>query len=226
MGFKLWVWKSAENDEDSGACAYQLPEGFDAVLKFCTEGGPRPSYAESARLFDALLEAVRHEHCRVNEDAHRYCQRRQGITLPAAGYDPAGFSGGWTLGNAMGYRAEDGTHLLMKDGAQVPDGFAIGGPPPRKDPLNSLLLQLDERAYASYTVRFVKTPCAPVVSARSLDGGELLVSNGAWAERIEIPAGSGFAEYALPNLDEGEQSMLRFTAARGCVQLEAVCFPE
>ncbi|MBQ8954442.1 MAG: hypothetical protein IJ048_10030, partial [Clostridia bacterium] len=79
---------------------------------------------------------------------------------------------------------------------------------------------------ASYTVRFVKTSCAPIVSARSLDGGELLASNGAWEERIEIPAGALFAEYALPILDEGEQSALRFTATRGCVQLEAVRFSE
>ena len=226
MGFNLWVWKSVENDEDSGACAYTLPDGFDAVLKFCTEGGPRPGYAESAGLFDALLEAVRYENCRVNAEAHRYCQRRQGVMLPAAGYDPTGFSGGWTLGNAMAYRAEDGTRLIMKDGAQVPDGFAIGGPPPKRDPLGSLLLHLDEGAYASYTVRFVRTPCAPVVSVRSPGGAEMLVSNGSWEERFDIPAGADFVKRTLPALEPGEESTVRITAARGSVQLEAICFPE
>ena len=226
MGFNLWVWKSVENDEDSGACAYRLPEGFDAVLKFCTEGGPRPGYAESARLFDALLEAVRYENCRVNEGAHRHCQRRQGIALPGAGYDPVGFSGGWALGNPMGYRAEDGTRLVMKDGARVPDGISFGGPPPRKDPLGSLLLRLDEGEYASYTVRFVKTPCAPVVSARSPEGATLLASNGVWEETIELPAGAAFVKATLPALEPGDEGTVRLTALRGCAQVEEISFPE
>ena len=225
MGFNLWVWKSVENDEDSGVCAYTLPDGFDAVLKYCTEGGPRPSYAESARLFDALLEAVRYENCRINEDAHRYCQRRQGIALPGAGYDPEGFSGEWKLGNAMAYRAEDGVRLVMKDGVNVPDSFAIGGPPPKRDPLVSLLLQLDEGAYASYTVRFVNVPCTPIVSARSLGGAELLASNGVWEERIEIPAGTEFVKHALPVLEPGEECTIKLTSADGCVQVESICFP-
>ena len=225
MGFNLWVWKSVANDEDSGATTYALPEGFDAVLKYCTEGGPRPDYAESRRLFDGMLENLRYENCRVNEGAHRHCQRRQGIALPAAGYDPEGFSGGWRWGNAMGYRAEDGTRLVLKDGARVPDAFAIGGPPPERDPLGSLLLQLDEGAYASYTVRAVETPCAAAVSARSLEGGALLVTAGERTLEIEIPKGDAFASYPLPVLEPGEARQVRLTALRGSVQLESVAFP-
>ena len=225
MGFNLWVWKSVANDEDSGATAYALPEGFDAVLKYCAEGGPRPSYAESVRLFDAMLEGIRYENCRVNEAAHRYCQRRQGIVLPAAGYDPEGFSGGWPWGNAMGYRAEDGTRLVMKDGVGVPDGFAIGGPPPERDPLGSLLLQLDEGARASYTIHTVDTPCAVTVSARSPGGGTLLASDGASETEIDVPAGNSFADYALPALEPGAERRIALTAVRGSVQIEALRFP-
>ena len=225
MGFNLWVWKSVENDEDSGATTYALPEGFDAVLKYCTEGGPRPSYAESQRLIDAMLENLRYGNCHVNAGAHRYCRRAQGIALPGAGYDPEGFSGGWTLGNAFGYRAEDGTHLVLRDGVRVPDGFAIGGPPPARDPLGSLLLQLDEGAFASYTVRAVTSPCAATARLRSTGGATLRADDGDQAAEIEIPAGADFADYALPVLRPGDARTVRLCAVRGCVQVESVNFP-
>ena len=224
MGFNLWVWKSVANEEDSGATAYALPEGFGAVLKFCTEGGPRPGYRESQRLFDAMLENLRYENCTVNEGAHLYCQRRQGIALPAAGYDPEGFSRGWTLGNAMGYRAEDGTHLVMKDGARVPDGFAIGGPPPARDPLGSMLLQLDEGAFASYTVRMVERECAVTLRARSLGGARLLAVEGGRTAEVKIPAGPGFADYPLLILGPADARTVCLKSAAGSVQLERISF--
>ena len=86
-------------------------------------------------------------------------------------------------------------------------------------------MQLDEGACAGYTVRFVKTPCAPVVSVRSPGGAELLASNGAWEERIEIPAGAEFVKRGLPVLEAGEECAVKLTSARGSVQVEAISFP-
>ena len=224
MGFNLWVWKSVVNDEDSGATTYVLPDGFEAVLKYATEGGPRPSYAEGCRLFDEMLENLRYENCHVNRNAHLYCQRRQGIALPAAGYDPEGFSGGWTLGNAMAYRAEDGTRLVMKDGVNVPDGFAIGAPPPARDPLGSLLLQLDEGAYVSYTVRMVKTDCPVSLTARSCEGARLRVREGESTVELEIPAGASFNVYPLMTLAPADARTVRLEAVKGSAQLESIMF--
>ena len=228
IGFNLWVWKSVVNDEDSGAAAYDLPEGFDAVLKYATEGGPRPSYAEAQRLFDALLENIRYENCHINEAAHLYCQRRQGITLPAVGYDPVpgeSFSSGWTLGNPLAYRTEDGTHLVLKDGVQVTDSIPLPGAPlARTDPLDSLLLQLDEGAFACYTVRAVETDCPVTLAARSLAGGALTVSDGAQTAEVEIPAGTALQTYPALTMKPAEARTVKITAARGSVQLEAVTF--
>ena len=224
MGYNLWVWKSVVNDEDSGATTYVLPEGFKAVLNYCIEGGPRPGYHECQRLFDELLENLRYENCNINEGAHLYCQRRPGIVLPAAGYDPEGFSGGWSLGNAMGYRAEDGTHLLMKDDAKVPDSFAIGGPPPTRDPLGSLLLQLDEDAFVSYTVRMVNRRCAVTLRARSQGGARLLALEGGRSVELEIPEGSDFADYPLLNLEPSDARTVYLKSVQGCVQLESIAF--
>ena len=226
MGFNLWVWKSVVNDRNSGVAVYTLPEGFDAVLRYCTEGGPRPGYAESMRLFDAMLEKIRYENCRVNADAHRYCRRSQGIRLPAAGYDPDMFSGGWKLGNAFGYRTEDGTHLVLKDGAEVPDSIALDGPPPVRDPLGSLLVQLDEGAYVSYTVRDVRTECAATVVARSAEGAVVHVSDVSRTKQIDIPAGSDFARYPLLALEPGDARTIRLTCMRGQAQVEAIEFSE
>ena len=224
MGFNLWVWKSVVNDEDSGLFAYEQPEGFDAVLRFCTEGGPRPSYAEAQRLFDALIERVRFENCRLNRGAHLHCQRRQGIRLPAAGYDPVDAHQGWLLGNPMGYRAEDGTHLVLRDGVKVPDGFAIGGPPPLRDPLGTLLLQLDAGKSAGYTVRFVTAPGPVRLSARSDGGARLAVRVGDAGVELELPADNAFALYDLPALEPGDERTVRVTALTGSAQLEYVEF--
>lgn len=225
MGFNLWVWKSVENDDDSGAAAYVLPEGFDSVLKYAMEGGPRPGYAEGKRLFDEMLENLRYENCHINKQAHLYCQRRQGIVLPAAGYDPEGFTVGWKLGNPMGYRAEDGTRLVMKDGVNVPDALAIGGPPPVRDPLGSLLLQLDEGASVCYTVRKITTDCPVTLRARSLGGAVISASGGKTVIRLDIPAGKNFSDAALMTLEPGDAATVKLTAVKGCAQLEQISFP-
>ena len=228
MGFNLWVWKSVANDENSGAVSYELPEGFDRVIRYAMEGGARPGYAESQALFDALLEKIRSENCRTDPDVHRYCRREQGIELPAAGYDPVpgeSFSGGWTLGNPLEFRTEDGTHLVLKDGVRVTDSIPLPGAPAGKtDPLESLLLQLDEGAFAAYTVRRVRGRCPVSVTARSLGGGTLEVSEGGRAVQIEIPAGRGFSAFEAPELEEGDVRTVRLRCTGGSVQVEKVTF--
>ena len=238
MGFNLWVWKSVVNTENSGSVSYVLPEGFDAVLKYSTEGGPRPSYEQSQVLFDRLLENIRLENCTYNKNAHLYCQRRQGITLPAAGYDPGpeSFCGCWPYGNAFAFRPEDRMHLVVKDGVKVPDSFSPDGPPPVKDPLGSLLLQLEGEEFASYTVRFVKTQCPVTVRVRSLTGAVLIVSAKNQVEvhaedrvedqvkEIKIPAGSSWEEIEVFTLSPADERTIRLKSPEGAVQVESITF--
>ena len=230
MGFNLWVWKSVVNDEDSGAAAYELPDGFDAVLRYATEGGPRPSYEESQRLFDALLESIRYENCIINMDAHRYCRRAQGITLPAVGYDPVpgrDFSGSWHLGNPLAYRTEDGTRLVLKDGVQVSDAIPLPGAPMKKtDPMDALLLQLDEGAFVRYTVHDVRSACPVTLTARSIGGAVLSVTDGDEAAEIDLPAGTEIRPYAALTLKPGEERTITVTAVKGSAQLDTVTFAE
>lgn len=228
IGFNLWAWKSVENDEDTGAAAYALPEGFDSVLKYATEGGQRPGYAESQSLFDRLLESIRYENCRINLAAHRYCQRSQGITLPASGYDPVpgeDFSGGWMLGNPLAYRTEDGTHLVLKDGVMVTDTIPLPGAPVQKtDPMDALLLQLDEGGYVRYTVYKVKTNCQVTVYARSHNDAIMSVTDGIQTIDIHISGGSVIRPFDTVTLLPGDTRFVKITSVHGEVQLESVVF--
>lgn len=224
MGFNLWVWKSVVNEEKSGAVAYTLPEGFDAVLKYATEGGPRPDYAESIRLFDELLESIRLENCKMNKEAHIYCQRRQGITLPGAGYDPVNGFQGWMLGNAMEYRTEDGIRLEMKDGACAPDPFAVDGPPPAREPLDCLMLHLSEGQTAKYTVRFLESVCNVIASLRAPEGAMIRVKAGTKNRDLEIPAGSDFRCVELIMVEPSDEQTVQLEIQSGSAELESISF--
>ena len=135
------------------------------------------------------------------------------------------FSGGWTLGNPLEVRTEDGTHLVLKDGVRVTDSIPLPGAPAGKtDPLESLLLQLDEGAFAAYTVRRVRGRCPVSVIARSLGGGRLEVSEGGRAVQIEIPAGRGSRAFEAPELEEGDARTVRLRCTGGSVQVEKINF--
>lgn len=228
MGFNLWAWKSVENREETGRVSYRLPDGFDAVLDYAVKGGPRPSYEDSRALFDAMLENIRLENCASNEKADLYCQRRPGITLPAAGYDPdpESFRGSWRFGNAFGFRAEDGMRLVVKDGAAVPDAFSPDGPPPARDPLGSLLLQLEKGNYASYTVRFIGRLCPVILRVRSREGAVLRAEAGEKVREITIPAGNEWTETEACVFEPAEERTLRLEAAEGTAQIEYVRFQD
>ncbi len=226
MGFNLWAWKSVDNNEDTGRVSYTLPDGFDAVLKYSQEGGPRPSYQESRALFDALLDSILLENCTVNEKADLYCQRRQGITLPAAGYDPSpeSFHGSWQYGNAFAFRAEDRTHLVVKDGLNVPDAFSPDGPPPARDPLGSLVLQLKEGDYVSYTVRFIESRCPVTVRVRSENGAVLRAIEGQEARELHIPEGNDWCDLEAAVFTPADERTVRLEGAAGILQIESVTF--
>ena len=50
------------------------------------------------------------------------------------------------------------------------------------NPLETLLLELEAGAFASYTVHDVKTACPVKLTARSLTGGSLRLTDGAGQE--------------------------------------------
>ena len=100
----------------------------------------------------------------------------------------------------------------------------MGAPPPARDPLGSLLLQLDEGAYVSYTVRMVKTDCPVSLTARSCEGARLRVREGESTVELEIPAGASFNVYPLMTLAPADARTVRLEAVKGSAQLESIMF--
>lgn len=229
MGFNLWAWKSCVNGENSGGVQYELPEGAEKVNEFAMNGGARPSYAESQRIFDRILDAMRFENCHVNESAHIYCQRRQGITLPGAGYDwrEGAFTANWRWGNALCYRTEDHTKLVLRPGCELFDkSFMPGGNPAEKnDPLVDLWLSLEDGAYAEYTVRDVTAPCNVKLRVRSEQGAILAAECDGRRVELEIAPGDEAMEYAALTLEPAEARTVRLTALNGTAEIAAVEFP-
>ena len=228
IGFNLWAWKSIANTENTGGVQYPECEGFDKVKEFAVNGGPRPSYAESQQIFDRILESMHFNNCKVNESAHIYCQRRQGVVLPGAGYDwrEGAFSSGWKWGNALSYRTEDHTKLVLRPGCEIFDkGFMPGSNPAEKnDPLTDLWLSLEDGAYAEYTVRDVATCCGVKACLYSAEGAVVLVSCGDVKAEITVPAGENAEWFDAISLEPAEARTVRLTAVKGECQVAEISF--
>lgn len=227
IGYNLWAWKSCENGkENTGAVKYDLPDGADMVREFAMNGGPRPSYAESQRIFDAIIDAMRFENCRINESAHMYCQRKQGVKIPGAGYDwrEGAFSANWKYGNPLNFRTEDHTRLVLRPGCELFDK-AFGPVPagPVNDPLNDLYLRLEKGEHAEYTVRDVETPCHVKVSLYSENGGRVSVACAGDSCNIDLIPGE-VMEYESVTIEPCEAAAVRITCESGVCDVASVEF--
>ena len=229
IGFNLWAWKSIANTENTGGVQYPECEGFEKVKEFAVNGGPRPSYAESQQIFDRILASMHFNNCRVNESAHIYCQRRQGVVLPGAGYDwrEGAFSAGWKWGNALSYRTEDGTKLVLRPGCEIFDkGFMPGSNPAEKnDPLTDLWLSLENGAYAEYTVRDVATECPVKLRLYSENGAVISVTCGDISAEVTVPAAADAEWFDSITLAPAEARTIRLTAVSGECLVAEVDFP-
>ena len=230
IGFNLWAWKSIDNGaENTGAVKYPECEGFEKVKDFAVNGGPRPSYAESQQIFDRIIDSMHFNNCTVNTSAHIYCQRRQGVVLPGAGYDwrDGAFSAGWKWGNALNYRTEDHTKLVLRPGCEIFDkGFMPGGNPMEKnDPLTDLWLSLENGGYAEYTVRDVETECPVKLKLYSENGAVIKASCGDFSVEINVSAGETAEWYDSLPLSPAEACTVRLTAVCGECQVAEISFP-
>lgn len=233
IGFNRWCWKAAAFPDGGsmGICAYKNPEDFDKVSAYFT-GGPRPSYEESIRIFDQVLENVKIENCTVNEEVVRYMLHQQGITLPAAGYahgtpEDNLFSGGCYEGNAWAYRTDDHTRLVLKDGlipktrvTEKMPGFRPSG----RDALSELLLELHEGEFATYVIRDVKTPCPVTLRARALEDCQLTAETVGQTAKADVPVRKNFAEVKLLTLAPCEEGKVRIQVKKGTLQIESIAF--
>lgn len=235
VAYTPWGWKTAMDPYDSGAhgpVSHPLPKGWDKIQAFQMVG-PRPSYAESIRIMDELIELTKLEHCAINYDAVRIAAKHPDIDLPGAAYDMwtedgKRYYGNWELSNYLNFRLEDHTKLVWATDKAVPypkfDWYEDKNEE-RYDPLKDLALELSAGEYANYTVREVEKPCTV-----TLEGvGECkveVIANGESAGTVKLSAGN----ILCPQLSEkvtisaGEEQVVKVLVKYGVLTLKTVKF--
>ena len=235
IGYSIWTWKSADDPkgEGSGVVRYQLPKDWEPVRAYIRNGGPRPSYRESQKIMDEMLENIRMEHCSVWWEKNYYNLRQPGITLPAVGFDEgSGKANGWRFGNPFGYRTETGMKMVLKPGVKPPKHVVV---PTREEirpsnPLTDLCLELRAGERVAYTIRDVEKTCNVTAQLRSVDGQESRVKiictslDGKVQEQVVTVKGAETVGYDLAVLETGVAWVVTVVMEEGSVQMDEITF--
>lgn len=235
IGYSIWTWKSADDPkgEGSGVVRYQLPKDWEPVRAYIRNGGPRPSYQESQKIMDEMLENIRMEHCSVWWEKNYYNLRQPGITLPAVGFDEgSGKANGWRFGNPFGYRTETGMKMVLKPGVKPPKHVVV---PTREEirpsnPLTDLCLELWAGERVAYTIRDVEKTCNVTAQLRSVDGQESRVKiictslDGKVQEQVVTVKGAETVGYDLAVLETGVAWVVTVVMEEGSVQMDEITF--
>ena len=235
IGYALWTWKSAEDPEGEGpgTVRYPLPQGWEPVRQYILNGGPRPSYRESQKIFDEMIENIRLEHCKISWQNNCYNLRQPGITLPAVGFDQgSGKGNGWLFGNPFGYRTEEGMKLVLRPGVKPPKRVVV---PTREqirpsNPLTDLCLELREGEEVTYTIRDVKESCRITAAVRNMkktDSVLLVAMENLQGEREEhtvIIAEGDTKTCELGNVCTGCEWKIKIGLKQGNVQVDEIIF--
>lgn len=235
IGYSIWTWKSADDPkgEGSGVVRYQLPKDWEPVRAYIRNGGPRPSYQESQKIMDEMLENIRMEHCSVWWEKNYYNLRQPGITLPAVGFNEgSGKANGWRFGNPFGYRTETGMKMVLKPGVKPPKHVVV---PTREEirpsnPLTDLCLELRAGERVAYTIRDVEKTCNVTAQLRSVDGQESRVKiictslDGKVQEQVVTVKGAETVGYDLAVLETGVAWVVTVVMEEGSVQMDEITF--
>ncbi|MDY5559499.1 MAG: cellulase family glycosylhydrolase [Candidatus Heritagella sp.] len=227
-GFNIWSYKIAENCQVTHAVTYPLPKDWDKVYGYIAEGGPRPSYEESQRIFDEMLENVKFCHCTKDEEVHHYLLRRAPFAIPATGYDAMpgrgiSFGGSQSRENIFGYRLGDGMPIVGDPGyvpAEDAHFAMMSGKQPERE-WEHLCLRVTPGVFASYTVHEVQPGTTGKLTALSGSDGVIRVSIPGM-EDVRLTLKEGESEpFPIP---EGEKVTVRLECVSGSVLLKTVAF--
>lgn len=228
VGFNVFCWKYMRDEKgnaDNGLLSYPMPEGWEKIARYIDQGGPRPSYEESQKLLDAWIENSRYEHCQAIPGMADSTLRRQGITLPGAGYDSWGgqgvsYRGTWREGNIYAYRTEDQIKMVRKEGSPIPHIFdkPISG-------LEHLLVDLRPGEFVCYSVNQVVTPQAPRLTGTALEDTLCLVTVGETIQEFRWEKGAALKGIPLLPLIPGHRCRVKLQVETGELLVEQIEFP-
>lgn len=231
IGYALWSWKKVDDPKGDGRAAvvYPLPEKWDTISDYIRNGGPRPSYQESQKIFDEMLEKMKPEYYTVDWIFNHYNLRQPGITIPAVGFDEGSQCGsGWIYGNVFGYRTETGIKMPLKPGIMPPQRVVVptGEPLRPSNPLSDLCLELREGEQVSYTIRDVKESCKVKIKIRSLQAGSMrvLCSDLYGNSQVSECILNGNSQTVSVMLEQGIEWKVTLRAWKGVMQVDELEF--
>lgn len=182
IGYNYFSWKAMDTEDHGGTApyTYPMPDRWDEIIAYIKGKGPRPSYAESQKIFDELLENCKFEHCaQTRPELHRYMLRQPGIRILGIHYDSRfkdddAYTAGWPYSNPFNYRSEDHTKLVVKPGGSVPGLFET--PFAATRPCENLWLELSAGEHANYTIYDVDGDCPVQLKLYPLEATRLTLS--------------------------------------------------
>lgn len=230
IGYNLFSWKFMAKDDmgRDGLVWYEKPEGWNQIMDYISKGGPRPNYNESQRIFDDLLEMCKYEHCKKDESVHIYALRKQGVSIPAVGYDlpenESRIQGNWHYGNVFGYRTEDHIKMPLRPGGRRP--YLFDGMREKPDPLAELLLELSQGMRVSYSVYHIDHKCSVKCRAFVKTNTFLKIAWGNEHDQIILEQKDELQEFKLTEITESNCQKVSIQCIYGCVWMEKIIFSE
>ncbi len=231
IGFNVWCHKAVRRPEAPTLLTYDVPEDFALIRDYALQGTSKPSFRKSREIFDAYLENVRFENCRVQDKEAKAILRTPDVTVPAIGFDilpgrGKSYSGLYPYAAYCGYRAEANMHLVLDDGKRPYEtefkGIALEKVPKYGD-YSRLVLQLDAGEFACYTIRGVKDTAAVSLCLRAGEDAVLNVSCGPLETVIDIKGNSDLQQ--IPALRIGGGTV-KIECVNGSVRLYSLTFSE
>ncbi len=236
-GYNLWCFKTCGGTSAAKVACFEAPEGWERIVNYALHGGPKPSYKEAQRIFDAYLEAAKIENCTVDASYRPYLQREGDFEIPAIGYNdlPASHRcGKAALPSPAAYREADGFEIVFEEGFAMP--VSMPGSPAPGHVRDHMHLRLSAGERASYTVldagkyAVSVSYCAKATAKLRLlkDGAELFCGTLPAAAETPLPGEKHplFPDEAAPNrlavfpLAETEgEGVLTLEAVEGSVDL-------
>ena len=203
IGWSWWPWKKINSI--SAPIIAQMPAGYQAILNYWNNTGPRPSASDAMNGLLALAQAARFENCTVHPDVIDALMRpnTQGQTLPfksnsvpgvifAADYDLGAFGEAYvdqttnSPYNTGGVYRNDAVDIEVTSDSAPTNGFDVGW--------------LDVGDWMKYTVAIPAGPfsIAPRVAANAA-GGQFHVEVGGSnvTGPINVPATGGWQSWAM-----------------------------
>ena len=240
VSYTPWGWKTAAERKfmnggpggRRGMVHHWLPEGWEKIQAFQMVG-PRPSYEECIKIFDAFIESTKIENCDVNYDGPRTMKKIPNITLAGVAYDMwnedgSRYYGTWEGSNYLNFRLEDHTKLVWACTKAYPyPKFAWyhDQAEERYNPLQDLALELHEGEYANYSVREVKEGCK--VCLEGIGEGEAeLICQGKVIGNVSFAAGDILAPVTSDafEIGTGERVTVKVVVKKGTLTLKNVKF--